>query len=84
MPSNTTARAIKPRLTRAEAVIFLRNNGYPLSKSYLDKRCAPGWGEGPPACAFWGRRPLYSPEQLLAWAEAKLRVVPDDVNPQAA
>jgi hypothetical protein len=68
----------KQRLTRAEASAYLREAGFPISDSTMDKWCSPARGEGPPACAFWGKRPLYSPEQLLAWAEARLR------RPQAA
>jgi hypothetical protein len=63
----------KPRLTRKQLSEFLRAQGYPISKSVLDKLCMPSLNQGPPAAAWWGTRPLYDPDQAIAWAEQRLR-----------
>lgn len=57
-------------LTRAEAAVFIdRDLGRPLALSTLQKLCA--LHEGPPIREYWGRRPLYSREDLRAWVEAR-------------
>jgi hypothetical protein len=65
----------KPRLTRKQLGERLRERGYPIGNSTLAKLCAPAIGQGPPACAWWGNRPLYDLEDAIAWAEARLRQV---------
>jgi hypothetical protein len=67
----------KPRLlTRQQLAVFLREEkGFPIGKSTLNKLCSPAINQGPRACAMWGRRPLYDPEEGIAWAEARLRPV---------
>jgi hypothetical protein len=65
----------KPRLTRKQLGEQLRKLGYPIGNSTLVKLCAPSIGQGPPACAWWGNRPLYDLEDAIAWAEARLRQV---------
>ncbi len=64
------------RLTRKQLVLLLQEYGYPIAKSTLDKLCMPAINEGPPVAAWWGRRPLYDPEEALAWAEARARPHP--------
>ena len=64
----------KPLLTRSELGAFLRASGYPIGESTLHKLCMPSRGEGPPVAKLWGKRPLYKPEDALAWAEARARV----------
>jgi hypothetical protein len=57
-------------LTRREAAEYVRHDlGRPLSFSTLTKLCA--LDEGPPVAAQWGRRPLYSREDLRAWVESR-------------
>jgi hypothetical protein len=63
----------KPRLTRKKLGAFLREHGYPISDSVLNKLSAPSVGEGPPIDSWWGKRPLYDPDRGLAWAESRLR-----------
>jgi hypothetical protein len=65
----------KPRLTRKQLGEHLRKLGCPIGNSTLVKLCAPSIGQGPPACAWWGNRPLYDLEDGIAWAEARLRHV---------
>ena len=63
----------KKFFTRPEAAEFLTSQGLPISAhtlaNYNSRR------EGPPVASFWGRRPLYRPADLRAWAEARLRPV---------
>jgi hypothetical protein len=61
------------RLTRAQLLVLLNESGYPIGESTLDKMCAPSVATGPPVAAWWGNRPLYDPDQGLAWAEARVR-----------
>jgi len=61
------------RMTRKETAAFLRDRGFPVGDGTLDKLCMPSAGEGPPVAAWWGRRPLYDPVAVLAWAESRIR-----------
>jgi hypothetical protein len=57
-----------PLLTRAQAVEFIREAcGIPVSQSTLDKKSQAGRG-GPPIARFYGRRALYSKNDLRDWA----------------
>jgi hypothetical protein len=65
----------KKRLTRKQLGAFLREeHGYPIGDSTLDKLCMPTINQGPPVAGWWGRRPLYDPDEGLAWAEARIKV----------
>jgi hypothetical protein len=61
------------RMTRAQVCAHLRAHGYPIGGSTMDKLCAPAVNEGPPVAAWWGRRPLYDPDEALVWAEKRTR-----------
>ena len=63
----------EPRLTSAQAAAFLNERGYPISKRYFRKLCAPGNGSGPPSDGKFGCCRLYRTEDLLAWAEARVQ-----------
>jgi hypothetical protein len=65
----------KPRLTRRQLAEHLRKLGYPIGNSTLVKLCAPSIGQGPPVAAWWGKRPLYNPDEGVEWAETRLRTV---------
>ena len=67
---------MKRRYTRHELAAKLRELGYPVSKSKLDKMCAPSVNQGPPVDSWWGPRPLYDLDRGVAWAEALLRPEP--------
>jgi hypothetical protein len=57
----------RPFLTRKEAVEFIRDRlGIPLSPSVLDKKCMRG--EGPAVAGYWGKRELYTQQNLKDWA----------------
>jgi hypothetical protein len=63
-----------PRMTRKQAVAFLRGRGYPVTINTLNLAC--GQGRGPqPACKWGARIYLYEPRELLIWAEGQLRSV---------
>jgi hypothetical protein len=61
------------RMTRQQVAQHLRAHGFPIGDSTLNKLCMPARREGPPVAAWWGRRPLYDPDEALAWAEARTR-----------
>jgi hypothetical protein len=68
-PKQKSADALLTRLESAEYIS--KELGRPLSFSTLQKLCA--WGEGPTVAAWWGRRPLYSRNNLHAWVDARSR-----------
>jgi hypothetical protein len=68
----TTSPAPKPLLTREELREYINSQGIPLGASTLDKLCMPSRNEGPEVEAWWGDRPLYSPERGLEWARSRL------------
>jgi hypothetical protein len=52
---------------------FLREHvGVTLAQSTIEKMFSPSRGEGPAPAAFWGRRPVFLPADVLAWAKARL------------
>jgi hypothetical protein len=70
------------RMTRKQAVGFLNERGFPITKYGLDHACK---GDGPRPCAKWGRQYLYAPEELLRWAENHLKAICyPDANPKVA
>jgi hypothetical protein len=75
-PSEMKGESMKRRYTRTELVAQLRERGYPITKSKLDKMCAPSVNQGPPIDSWWGPRPLYDLDQGIAWAEALLQSKP--------
>jgi hypothetical protein len=59
-------------LTRRQAAAYIRDIlGRPLSFSTASKLAA--LGEFAPAALWWGRRPLYTRDDLRAWAEERSR-----------
>jgi hypothetical protein len=56
-------------LTRQDAAEFLTQRGLPVTKNQFQKLATTGGG---PEYSIFGNRAVYSPENLLAWAEAKL------------
>jgi len=63
----------RKRMTRKQLASHLREHGFPIGNSTLDKLCMPTVNEGPPVAGWWGRRPLYDPDEAIAWAEARTR-----------
>jgi hypothetical protein len=64
---------IERYVTRRQLAEFLTEQGFPISKSTLDKLAMPSRDEGPPHVGFWGNRALYDPEKALAWAKKRFR-----------
>lgn len=56
-------------LTRAEAANFLTRRGFKTSKNTLQKMATVGGG---PTYRIFGIRALYTPPDLIQWAEEKL------------
>ncbi len=55
-------------LCRREAAAFLCERGYQVAVATLNKWASVGGG---PKFRKFGRRPLYAPSDLLAWAEGR-------------
>jgi hypothetical protein len=58
-------------MTREQAAEYLTGLGYPTTKTLLDKlhvRKA-----GPPVEKLWGKRVLYLPTAVRAWAESRAK-----------
>jgi hypothetical protein len=62
----------KRRLTRKQIGQLLRDHGYPIGDGTLDRICSPAQAKGPPVDCWWNGRPLYDPDIVLAWAEARI------------
>lgn len=60
---------IPKRFTRPQSAGFLKENGYPITAKTLQKLACVGGG---PIYRKFGNRALYTPEDLLAWAESRL------------
>ncbi len=56
-------------MLRPEAAEFLTDRGFPTAKNTLQKYATTGGG---PVYRIFGNRALYTPEDLLDWADAKL------------
>lgn len=67
-------------LTRREAADHLRALGFPTAPATLAKLACTGGG---PTMTHFGRKPLYRPEDLLAWAESRCRVRTSTSDPGA-
>ena len=55
-------------LNRQEAAAFLGERGYRVAVASLNKWASIGGG---PRFRKFGRRPLYAPSDLIAWAKAR-------------
>jgi len=53
---------------RRDAARFLTERGYPTAQRTLEKLACLGGG---PTYRLYGRRALYAPADLVAWAEAR-------------
>jgi hypothetical protein len=61
-------------LTTADIPAFLRDNrGIKVGRSTIEKWVSPSINRGPRPAAYWSRRPLFKPSDVLAWADARLR-----------
>lgn len=73
LPSTpTTDQQPNEYLTRRQSADYIREKlGRPMSFSTASKLAA--LGEFAPPATWWGRRPLYTRNDLRAWAEARSR-----------
>ena len=77
------------RITRAEALSnsrksllsFLTEQGLPTTKNQLQKLATTGGG---PEYSIYGNKAVYTPTNLLAWAEAKLTASRKSTSERAA
>jgi hypothetical protein len=58
------------RLTRQQAVEFLQSRGYPVTLTWMNKRCMNGGGPRVDVYFSGRKRPLYRAEDLLEWVES--------------
>jgi hypothetical protein len=53
---------------------FLTSEGFPISKSSLQKFGMPSAGGlGPPSEGYWGNLPAFRPSRALDWARSRIR-----------
>jgi hypothetical protein len=73
MTSTTQCEQEKPTplLTREQLRLRLNERGYPITPSYWSKINLPSINAGPPVAKWFGKRPLYSLDEALAWAESR-------------
>jgi hypothetical protein len=64
-----------PFLTRDQLRERLNAMGYPIKASFFNKICLPSVNKGPPVAKQWGKRPLYSLDAALVWAESRCRPI---------
>jgi hypothetical protein len=50
--------------------------GIELGKSTIAKLFSPAVGQGCEPAAYWNKRPLYRPSDVIAWAKSRLRPCP--------
>jgi hypothetical protein len=60
---------MKRFLTRKQSAEFLTEQGLTVTNTTLQKLASVGGG---PEYRIFGNRAVYAPDELLAWAEAKL------------
>jgi hypothetical protein len=71
MNAELSAAPTKPLLYRAELTeLYKRNNLPALTLNYLNKIAS--LGEGPPFAIIFNRRPVYDPDEALAWLRARV------------
>jgi hypothetical protein len=63
----------KKYITREDAVNVLWEHGYHIKLNYLNWLCSRAQNQGPPAVGRWGSRSMYTVEDVLAWAESRMR-----------
>ena len=56
-------------LTRQGAIAYLRANGFPCGSNLLAKLAITGEG---PQFRYWGRRTIYTEDDLNAWMKSRL------------
>jgi hypothetical protein len=61
----------EPLMTREQVAAYLTELGYPTTKSFLDKLQMRKLG--PPIEKLWGKRVLYLPSAVRAWAEKRAK-----------
>jgi len=72
-----------PLLTRRQAVELVRTTtGIPLTESRFDKEAM--LGRAPKPAALYGRRHLYAPDAVLAWAASLIKSTKDTATKEAA
>lgn len=52
---------------------FLRALGYAYGASEINRLCSPAVNEGPPIALRFGSRALRTPDDVTAWAKARLK-----------
>jgi hypothetical protein len=56
--------------------------GLRLRLGSLHKISSPGIATGPKPAAYWGRRPVFRPTDVLEWARGRLSSVPSNISPK--
>lgn len=61
---------IAKHYNRAEAAALLKEWGYPIARTTLEALATRGGG---PKYCKWGRRPLYTKDDLQEWVSTRLK-----------
>ena len=67
----------EPLLTLGELAGFIKQmTGIPFGCSTIEKLCSPAINDGPKPVTYIGKRPLFKPADVVAWARARLSATP--------
>ena len=67
----------EPLLTLGEIAPFIKHTmGIPFGLSTIEKLCSPAISDGPKPAFYVGKRPLFRPADVVAWAKARLSEKP--------
>jgi hypothetical protein len=67
----------EPLIYRSGIAPLLKEKlGIELGKSTIAKLFSPAVGQGCEPAAFWNKRPLYRPSDVISWAKSRLRPGP--------
>jgi hypothetical protein len=58
--------------TRMQLALRLQQEGFPVTTNSMNRLCAPAVNKGPKPAAMWGRVHLYTLDEGMRWAEARL------------
>jgi hypothetical protein len=59
-------------INRRQAHELLTEHGFPIAWDTFNGLCQPCRQKGPPEAGRWGKRALYEPATVLAWAQERL------------
>jgi len=77
MPQEIDPGSSEPLLTLGEIAPFIKQTtGIPFGQSTVEKLCSPAISDGPKPAFYVGKRPLFRPADVVAWARTRLSEEP--------